>query len=309
VVSSSVEYIYDGWRVIQERDGSNNPLVSYTRGNDLSGTLERAGGIGGLLARSHGYSSGDGSWSTHNFYFGDGNGNITYMLDSSQAMVAEYRYHPFGGTISSSGSLANANVYRFSSKEVHLNSGMYYYGFRFYDPNLQRWINTDPLGEPGFELTRRLRNPLRVTFSAPNLYQFVGNRPVGFIDSRGLEIGPTLPAPNPLGGLPGMSACAAILNQIEALSDQLLARPNDPALSAAIAGLYALYDSMCMPPPPQPPRNPGPNCPIIIFGTAPRQPSPTSPNKQPDGTDPVWVVIAVDIDVIIGELWPVVIAL
>ena len=33
-------YVYDGMRVIQERDASNNPTVSYTRGNDLSGSLE-----------------------------------------------------------------------------------------------------------------------------------------------------------------------------------------------------------------------------------------------------------------------------
>src|SRR6266481_189134 len=115
----------------------------YTRGNDLSGSLEGAGGIGGLLART---SSG------HNYYFCDGNGNITYMLNSSQAMVASYRYDPFGNTISSSGTLASANIYRFSSKEIHANSGMYYYGYRFYDPNLQRWVNRDPINELGFEI-------------------------------------------------------------------------------------------------------------------------------------------------------------
>jgi RHS repeat-associated protein len=59
--------------------------------------------------------------------------------------VSNYRYDPFGNTISSSGTLASANVYRFSSKEIHVNSGMYYYGYRFYDPNLQRWINRDPI--------------------------------------------------------------------------------------------------------------------------------------------------------------------
>src|SRR2546427_9099517 len=108
-------------RVIQERDNNGNaPLVSYTRGTDLSGTFEGAGGIGGLLARSHGYSS--GNWSTHNFYHTDGNGNITYMINSSQSMVANYRYDPFGNVISSGGSLATANVYRFSSKEIHVNS-------------------------------------------------------------------------------------------------------------------------------------------------------------------------------------------
>src|SRR5881296_3662893 len=160
-------------RVIQERDNNGNaPLVSYTRGTDLSGTLEGAGGIGGLLARSHGYSS--GNFTNHNCYFADGNGNITYMLNSSQSMVASYRYDPFGNLISSSGTLASANVYRFSSKEIHVNSGMYYYLYRFYDPNLQRWINRDPIIERG----------------SLNMYTFVNNDSFRFVDPFGLDFLP-----------------------------------------------------------------------------------------------------------------------
>jgi hypothetical protein len=86
VVSQTVRYLYDGWRVIQERDANNTPTVSYTRGNDLSGGLEGAGGIGGLLARSHGYSG--GSWTNHNFYHADGGGNITYLMTSAQGLAA-----------------------------------------------------------------------------------------------------------------------------------------------------------------------------------------------------------------------------
>src|SRR5207247_8768526 len=100
-------YLYDGRRVLQERDGNNNPTVTYTRGLDLSGTLGGAGGIGGLLART------DNSANTHAFYHADGNGNITYMMDSAQGMVASYTYDPFGRTINSSGPVADANVYRF----------------------------------------------------------------------------------------------------------------------------------------------------------------------------------------------------
>jgi hypothetical protein len=40
---------------------------------------------------------------THNAYFADGNGNITYMLNASQAMVASYRYDPFGNLRGESG--------------------------------------------------------------------------------------------------------------------------------------------------------------------------------------------------------------
>ena len=79
----------DGMRVILERDASNTPTVVYTRGNDLSGSLEGAGGIGGLLGRSHGYSS--GTWSIHNHYHADGDGNVTYLVNSGQTSEAIYR--------------------------------------------------------------------------------------------------------------------------------------------------------------------------------------------------------------------------
>jgi RHS repeat-associated protein len=152
---------------IQERSGSNVPEVSYTRGWDLSGSLEGAGGIGGLLARSRSYSS--GTWGNHDFYHADGNGNITMMLDSSQAIVATYKYDPYGNNFTASGALASANLYRFSSKLWCANAGLYYYGYRFYDPNLQRWLNRDPIGENG----------------GINLYGFVHNSPVSTVDAYG----------------------------------------------------------------------------------------------------------------------------
>jgi len=173
-LTSTTRYVYDGWRVIQERDGNDTPTVSYTRGTDLSGSLEGAGGIGGLLARSHGYSS--GNWSTHNFYHADGNGNVAYLVNSSQSLAAKYRYDPYGNTISSSGSLAAANTYRFSSKEIHVNSGLYDYGYRWYDPNTQTWLNRDPIGELG----------------GLNLYGYVGNAPIDWMDPFGLEKGAEL---------------------------------------------------------------------------------------------------------------------
>jgi RHS repeat-associated protein len=146
-VAGETRYVYDGRRVIQERNSSNTPTVTYTRGPDLSGSLEGAGGIGGLLARSHGYSA--GTWSSHNYYHADGGGNITAMLDNhatAAAVSATYRYDPYGRLLSWSVGLGDDNVYRFSSKEFHPKSGMYYYGFRFYDPTLQRWLNRDPDG-------------------------------------------------------------------------------------------------------------------------------------------------------------------
>ena len=73
--TNELHFIYDGWLLVQVRDGSNNVLWTYTRGLDLSGSLAGAGGIGGLLART------DTNGST--FYHADGAGNITGMMDGA----------------------------------------------------------------------------------------------------------------------------------------------------------------------------------------------------------------------------------
>jgi hypothetical protein len=78
---TSISWIYDGNVALQERDTKNLPLVTYTRGNDLSGTLQAAGGIGGLLARTDYGLSTVNSSSAHSYYHADGNGNITALIN------------------------------------------------------------------------------------------------------------------------------------------------------------------------------------------------------------------------------------
>lgn len=135
-------YVYDGVLLFQERDGNNLPQTTYTRGLDLSNSLEGAGGIGGLLARSGGPLG-----RSHSYYHSDGSGDITRMIDVRGNLQAGYHYDPFGNLIGKSGILADANTQRFSSKPYHPKAGLSYFGYRFYDSNLQRWLNRDPLGE------------------------------------------------------------------------------------------------------------------------------------------------------------------
>jgi RHS repeat-associated protein len=158
--------------VVQERDGNNVPLATYTRGRDLSGGLQGAGGIGGLLARTENGKLITGNASAaHAYYQADAGGNVTCLLDAQNAVVARYQYDPFGNLLGLAGPLAEANLYRFSAKEFHANSGLYYYGYRFYEPRLQRWLNADPIGEAG----------------GVNLYAFVDNNPVAKLDPSGLD--------------------------------------------------------------------------------------------------------------------------
>jgi RHS repeat-associated protein len=174
VLASETRYVYDGMRVIQERTSNGVPTVAYTRGPDLSGTLEGAGGIGGLLARSE-WNSVSSTWS-HAFYHSDGVGNVTALAvpnGNDIALAGSYRYDPFGRLIGTPTGLAARNTQRFSSKDWHNPSGFYYFGYRFYDPATQRWLNRDPMGEEG----------------GLNLYGYVGNNPIDLIDPFGLAEG------------------------------------------------------------------------------------------------------------------------
>jgi RHS repeat-associated protein len=118
------------------------------------------------------------------FYHADANLNVTALVNTEGFIQARYIYDPFGNLLAKSGPLADANTYRFSSKPIHENSGLYYYGFRFYEPNLQRWINQDPLGIAG----------------GLNVHTFVGNEPIDAVDLLGLDtanwpwIGPAVSA-------------------------------------------------------------------------------------------------------------------
>ena len=56
----------------------------------------------------------------------------------------------------------------------------------YYDPGVQRWINRDPYGEPGFELLRHQRQS--VLGDGRNCCVFVENDPVTSIDADGTQI-------------------------------------------------------------------------------------------------------------------------
>jgi RHS repeat-associated protein len=206
---AEIRYYWDGWLLVQERNGTT-PVVSYTRGHDLSGSREGAGGIGGLLGRST-YAS--GAWGSHAFYHADANGNVTMLLRADQTHGASYKYDPFGRTISSSGPLATANTMRFSSKEWHEAAGIYYYGYRFYKPEWQRWLIRDQVGERGAD--------------GPNLYSFVRNLPMNRVDPLGhvswgwpVVSPPGFPSSLPPFGCRKDPECSDIMDTAERLEEQ-----------------------------------------------------------------------------------------
>jgi RHS repeat-associated protein len=145
-LTTDEKFIYDGWNVVAKLLW--NPSTStfdlnstYTWGTDLSGSLQGAGGVGGLL------SSKDGGSVYHYTY--DANGNVSEVLNNAGGIAAHYEYDAFGNTVASSGAYASTNAYRFSTKPLDSVGDLYYYGFRYYNPSTGRWLSRDPIAERG----------------------------------------------------------------------------------------------------------------------------------------------------------------
>jgi len=101
---------------------------------DLSGTMQGAGGVGGLLAvRVH-----DGEDAGDYYPAFDGNGNVTEYLDDEGTVQAHYEYDPFGRDITpegNEGDLHDLFTHRFSTKQLDSVTGWYYYGYRWCAPS------------------------------------------------------------------------------------------------------------------------------------------------------------------------------
>jgi YD repeat-containing protein len=139
--TSEVHYIYDGYLLVQERDTNDNVLVTYTRGLDFSGSLQGAGGVCGLLART------DSSGTI--YYHSDAVGNVTALMDGSENIVGRYLYGPNGNPLAMSGAMAFSNVMRSFSEPVHSLSGLLHLPFRDLNTRMPIFLTADPLGEAG----------------------------------------------------------------------------------------------------------------------------------------------------------------
>ncbi len=166
-VASTHTFVWDGWNIVLEQiDYIDNTtrIIEYFWGNDLSGTEQGAGGVGGLLAVAV-----DGT-----FYIPvyDNNGNIVMYVSESGAIAAQYIYDPYGNILQSSGPLADRFAFGFSTKYHDWETDLIAYQLRTYTPTHGRWLNRDPIGEVGGE----------------NLYAFVDNSPMQWNDSIGLIV-------------------------------------------------------------------------------------------------------------------------
>ena len=87
VVFYTNNYVYDGWNLAAILDGSNNVLYTFTWGTDLSGTLQGAGGVGGLLSMTYSAPNAGTNAGTYFFCY-DGNGNVMALVNAANGAIA-----------------------------------------------------------------------------------------------------------------------------------------------------------------------------------------------------------------------------
>ena len=107
------------------------------------------------------------------YYHPDHLGSSSYITNLDGEVVQHIEYVPFGEVfIEERNSIWNT-PYLFNTKEFDEETGMYYYGARYYDPRLSLWISTDPLQEK---------------YPHINSYCYTANNPILFVDPDGKAI-------------------------------------------------------------------------------------------------------------------------
>lgn len=168
-VVEDLRFVYDGWNLIAEFQlvsGSLSVSRTYLWGLDLSHTPQGSGGVGGLLAAN---TVNLGASTSYPAY--DGNGSIIAWTSADGEILQRNEWDPFGTTlVQESVPSFVAPPFGFSTKYRDSQSGLIYYGFRYYDPVVGRWQSRDPVGETG----------------GTNVYAFVGNNGIRNVDVLGL---------------------------------------------------------------------------------------------------------------------------
>lgn len=175
---------YDGLDRIAEYDGANALQRRYVHGSADDEPLVWYEGSGTTDRR---------------FLSADERGSIIAVTDSTGALLAINRYDEYGQPQST-----NVGAFGYTGQAWLQGTGLWHYKARAYDPELGRFLQTDPIGVRG----------------GINLYGYVGGDPVNRIDPLGLEgcdfsdlegdeipvCGSSLPAPQPQPQLGGFSS-------------------------------------------------------------------------------------------------------
>jgi RHS repeat-associated protein len=162
-----VEKKYDGRTVLKYLYDGDHCIAEYGAGNDL----HRKYLYGPAVDEPISMIESSGTYAGTYYYHFDGLGSVTALTNSSGTTVEVYEYDVYGRVGASVP--AHPNRIMFTGREYDKETGLYYYRARYYNPQIGRFLQTDPVGYG----------------AGMNWYAYCGNSPIDRTDPLGLWAG------------------------------------------------------------------------------------------------------------------------
>ena len=137
------------------------------------GSLEAAQTRALARAAKNNFQEGDTYEKMQFYYHPDHLGSSSYITNLDGEVVQHIEYVPFGEVFIEERNNIWNTPYLFNAKEFDEETGLYYYGARYYDPRVSLWISTDPMEDK---------------FPSVSSYTYVINNPLNILDPNGADI-------------------------------------------------------------------------------------------------------------------------
>ncbi|MBL4847828.1 MAG: RHS repeat-associated core domain-containing protein, partial [Planctomycetes bacterium] len=165
VVEKETRFFYDGWRVCEDQSGVGASELTYVYSPVYVDEPVQ-------LRREAAHPLGPGVLYTHQ----NARADVVSVTDGSGAVVEQRFFDDFGKTYDETKALAGAsavgNPYGFQGRRFDAETGLLYFRNRFYDPEVGRFLQRDPVWDAG---------------NVGGQYSFVGSGPASGVDPMGLQ--------------------------------------------------------------------------------------------------------------------------